>query len=127
MEGRRRPPVVDALLQVRHCTARYQMSGQRIHSIVGRPSTAHEYQDEQSAKSGQRLELMADRQEDEMDKSKQLWRITMDLVQTCKNWHQISIVQGEHCYNCSYRSGYPFYGQPERNCVNYDPVAKERK
>jgi len=61
MEGRRRPPGVDALLRKSKCVQPVIEVGPAIHSIVGRSSTAHEYQDEQSAKSGQRLELMADR------------------------------------------------------------------
>jgi hypothetical protein len=48
----------------------------------------------------------------------------MRLVEQCKNWHEISIVQGHHCWNCAYRDGYPYRAQPDKQCKNYAPISK---
>ena len=41
-------------------------------------------------------------------------------VTDCKNWQQDSLVRGEHCYNCVQRAGFPYHGQPDRNCDSFD-------
>jgi hypothetical protein len=40
-------------------------------------------------------------------------------VENCKNWLEISIVRGEHCYNCANRNGYPMKARPSKVCENY--------
>ena len=32
--------------------------------------------------------------------------------------------QGEHCWNCAFRNGYPFYAQPDKKCENFFLLGK---
>ena len=44
----------------------------------------------------------------------------MILVEECTNWMEISPIRGKHCYNCAMRDGYPFRGQPDSRCTNFN-------
>jgi hypothetical protein len=41
----------------------------------------------------------------------------------CENYHEISMVQGPHCYNCARRDGWPWMGRPTNACANFKPTA----
>lgn len=46
------------------------------------------------------------------------------LVEDCRNWSQINLAHGKHCWNCSNRNGYPFRGQPDSNCDHFEGRGK---
>lgn len=43
----------------------------------------------------------------------------MNTVENCKNWTQISLARGNHCWNCAKRNGFPYRAQPDKNCDNF--------
>ena len=40
-------------------------------------------------------------------------------VEHCKNWMEISLPRGKHCFNCVRRDGYPYRAQPDKKCANF--------
>jgi hypothetical protein len=54
-----------------------------------------------------------------MSEDKQIWIKTLTLVRACDNWSQEYLTNGEHCYNCKMRDGYPVHGQPSKDCKNW--------
>ncbi len=51
----------------------------------------------------------------------------MKCVEWCKNWEQLYMSRGMHCFNCWRRNGYPFRAQPSKACKNYDLMTREEK
>lgn len=51
-------------------------------------------------------------------------RLKKPQVEDCENWYEIYPGQ-KHCYNCAARDGYPFRGQPDKNCKNVKLRKKE--
>lgn len=43
----------------------------------------------------------------------------------CEEWLRIPGHGGHHCWNCGMRDGYPFWGQPDKQCKNFRLKKKE--
>jgi hypothetical protein len=37
----------------------------------------------------------------------------------CDNYHRLSVLQPDHCYNCMMRKGYPWYLFGDKVCENF--------
>lgn len=48
------------------------------------------------------------------------------VVEHCENWHRMNIQRGNHCWNCSFRNGYPFRAQPDKKCKAFKLKEKQK-
>lgn len=50
----------------------------------------------------------------------------MIKVEDCKNWHEMSMARGKHCFNCANRNGFPYRAQPDKNCSKFERLLTPR-
>lgn len=48
----------------------------------------------------------------------------MIKVENCKNWQEMSMARGKHCFNCVNRNGFPYRAQPDKNCAKFERLTK---